>query len=180
MKTYLKLPLFIAMLFSLTVQANYRQHHAHVHGEAEMNLAITDNEILIEIISPGSDVVGFENQPKNDKQIAELAAAVNLLGTETSIITLEERGECHLSAKSVENTLEDNVEEPDLELEEDKKHGEFRVKYHFGCKDITEVTAIKTHWFTLFPDTETMKVNIVTDLIQKSDVLTLENSIILL
>ncbi|TFH92156.1 zinc uptake protein ZrgA [Vibrio ouci] len=42
-------------------------------------------------------------------------------------------------------------------------HGEFTVEYHFECSDIAKLDEINTNWFSHFPNTETIKVNVLTD-----------------
>ncbi|MFB9215651.1 zinc uptake protein ZrgA [Vibrio sinaloensis] len=42
-------------------------------------------------------------------------------------------------------------------------HGEFTVEYHFQCDNIAKLEAIDTSWFKLFPATEALKVNVLTD-----------------
>ena len=42
-------------------------------------------------------------------------------------------------------------------------HGEFTVEYHFDCNDISALNGIETQWFSHFPNTESLKVNVLTD-----------------
>jgi len=42
-------------------------------------------------------------------------------------------------------------------------HGEFTVEYHFECSDIAKLDEINTNWFSHFPNTESIKVNVLTD-----------------
>lgn len=42
-------------------------------------------------------------------------------------------------------------------------HGEFTVEYHYSCENISAVSEIETSWFTKFPSTESIKVNVLTD-----------------
>ena len=42
-------------------------------------------------------------------------------------------------------------------------HGEFTVEYHFECNDISKLTDIKTTWFSQFPTTESININVLTD-----------------
>ena len=51
-------------------------------------------------------------------------------------------------------------------------HGEFTVEYHYQCGDITKLNAIETSWFKLFPATEALKVNLLTD--EKQEALRLQ------
>jgi len=42
-------------------------------------------------------------------------------------------------------------------------HGEFTVEYHFECSDVAALDSIDTSWFSHFPTTESIKVNVLTD-----------------
>ncbi|GLO62069.1 hypothetical protein MACH09_25770 [Vibrio sp. MACH09] len=64
--------------------------------------------------------------------------------------------------------------------ESDKKggHGEFAVEYHFECAQISKITEIKTQWFELFPNTEEITVNLLTDTAQTTMDLTSKQPVI--
>ena len=42
-------------------------------------------------------------------------------------------------------------------------HGEFTIEYHFDCSDVTKLSSIETQWFSQFPSTESLKINVLTD-----------------
>ncbi|MCG6218209.1 zinc uptake protein ZrgA [Vibrio furnissii] len=45
----------------------------------------------------------------------------------------------------------------------DHQHGSFTVQYQYHCDQIQELKQIDTHWFQLFPSTQKMDVNLLTD-----------------
>ncbi len=51
-------------------------------------------------------------------------------------------------------------------------HGEFSVQYQFSCEDVAKVSQIDTQWFTHFPATEKVSVNLLTDSAQSATELT--------
>ena len=51
-----------------THQHEFIQHEAHIHGLVTFNIVQDGNELLVEINSPGNDVLGFEHQPKTDER----------------------------------------------------------------------------------------------------------------
>ncbi|USD60751.1 DUF2796 domain-containing protein [Vibrio sp. SCSIO 43140] len=57
-------------------------------------------------------------------------------------------------------------------------HGEFSVQYQFSCEDVAKVTQIDTQWFTHFPSTEKVSVNLLTDSAQSATELTSGNTTI--
>ena len=42
-------------------------------------------------------------------------------------------------------------------------HGEFTVEYHYECDNVSAISNIETSWFSQFPSTESIKVNLLTD-----------------
>ncbi|MGD8122917.1 zinc uptake protein ZrgA [Vibrio sp. TRT 2004] len=42
-------------------------------------------------------------------------------------------------------------------------HGEFTVEYHYQCDNVSAISNIETSWFSQFPSTESIKVNLLTD-----------------
>jgi hypothetical protein len=56
-----------------------RQHGAHVHGEAELKLALDGTSLELELELPGMDAVGFEHPPRDEAQKAAIAAAIATL-----------------------------------------------------------------------------------------------------
>ncbi|WP_047047698.1 ZrgA family zinc uptake protein, partial [Vibrio mexicanus] len=47
-------------------------------------------------------------------------------------------------------------------------HGEFTIEYHFHCEQLDKLNTIDTQWFTHFPSTETVDVNLLTDKAQSA------------
>ncbi len=45
-------------------------------------------------------------------------------------------------------------------------HGSFTAQYTFHCDDISKLNSIDTHWFTQFPATKEIDVNLLTDKVQ--------------
>lgn len=49
-------------------ETGYRALGAHVHGIGELNVAIDGEALLVELISPAMDLVGFEHAPRTEAQ----------------------------------------------------------------------------------------------------------------
>ncbi|MFA0415722.1 DUF2796 domain-containing protein, partial [Vibrio renipiscarius] len=61
---------------------------------------------------------------------------------------------------------------------EQGSHGEFTVEYHYQCGQIDQLEQIETQWFSLFPSTEKVHANILTDTQQKAADLNSKNTTI--
>lgn len=68
------LALVIGLSLAATANAEeYRQHEAHVHGHVEFNIAQDGKDLLIEITSPGADVVALSTLLKTPNKRRHLA-----------------------------------------------------------------------------------------------------------
>ncbi|HDM8210264.1 TPA: DUF2796 domain-containing protein [Vibrio harveyi] len=93
---------------SLTATANaeeYRQHEAHVHGHVELNIAQDGKDLLIEITSPGADVVGFEHAPENAEQENALNNAIAALKDTNKLFAINQQAKCVIEDVHVAHTL---------------------------------------------------------------------------
>ncbi|AIW15184.1 DUF2796 domain-containing protein [Vibrio tubiashii] len=188
MKNITPIALGITLAVSGIAQAcegGFRQHGAHVHGEVELNIAQDGKELLIEITAPGADVVGFEHAPKTDEQKHQLEDAIAKLNNASSVFTLASSAGCKVVHQSVSHTLGADNHDHDHDHDDHKGHdhhdehkghdhqehgghGEFTVEYHYACDDISTLSNIDTQWFTQFPNTEKLKVNVLTETKQAS------------
>ncbi|MFZ3420054.1 zinc uptake protein ZrgA [Vibrio harveyi] len=99
---------------SLTATANaeeYRQHEAHVHGHVEFNIAQDGKDLLIEITSPGADVVGFEHAPENAEQENALNNAIAALKDTNKLFAINQQAKCVIEDVHVAHTLEEESHE---------------------------------------------------------------------
>jgi len=100
------LALVIGLSLAATANAEeYRQHEAHVHGHVEFNIAQDGKDLLIEITSPGADVVGFEHAPENAEQEKALGDAVTALKNTDQLFAINKQAKCVIEDVHVSHTL---------------------------------------------------------------------------
>ncbi|WP_390338492.1 DUF2796 domain-containing protein [Vibrio harveyi] len=192
---------------SLTATANaeeYRQHEAHVHGHVEFNIAQDGKDLLIEITSPGADVVGFEHAPENAEQENALNNAIAALKDTNKLFAINQQAKCVIEDVHVAHTLgEESHEGHDHDKHDHDKHkdhdhddhhdhdghehheghdhehgghGEFTVEYRYHCDSVADLNSIDTTWFKQFPATESISVNLFTDTTQSATNLSKDNA----
>lgn len=129
--------LFLAGLGLAQESGGFVQQGAHVHGAAQLNIAQDANNLLIELISPAMNIVGFEYQPSRDEDIALLESALNTLSQPDNLLALSEQAECRLSHFEVKTDMaidqEDHHEHGDED--HDDKHDESGKKSHDHADD---------------------------------------------
>ena len=176
-----------------TNEEEKRDHKAHVHGEVTFNIAQDGEDLIIAISAPGADIVGFEHQPESAQEEATLKQALARLAKPESLFTLNQGAQCQLSDHLIEQSLpaheedhheEDSHDEHDEDHHEEDKHDEheenshaaFEIAYQYQCHDIAKLSAIKTNWFSFFPKTQEIHVNLLTDKSQSVLELTANNA----
>ncbi|EPW6851801.1 zinc uptake protein ZrgA [Vibrio parahaemolyticus] len=190
-------------LSTVATAEEYRQHSAHVHGHVEFNIAQDGSDLLLEITAPGADVVGFEHAPENADQEKTLQHAVATLEDSNALFAINPQAQCEIEEVHVEHSLGGQHEEHEHHDHEghdhdehahhdhDKHehdgheghahsehsdHGEFTVQYRFHCAQVGELSRIQTDWFNQFPSTESVNVNLFTDMTQSATSLTKSNT----
>nr|WP_082957053.1 MULTISPECIES: DUF2796 domain-containing protein [unclassified Vibrio] len=129
MKPLLPLSVLALAVTSVSSHAeeNFRQHGAHVHGSVEFNIAQDGNDLLVEILAPGADVLGFEHIPTNKKQQKVLDTAMAHLNSADSILTLSADAGCTLASKDVTHKLSgDEHEDHDHDKHEHHDHADHK------------------------------------------------------
>ncbi|NOH97079.1 DUF2796 domain-containing protein [Vibrio sp. 99-70-13A1] len=104
-RTLISLCIGLTASHSALAEEHFRSHDAHVHGHVEVNIAQDNNELLIEVTAPGSDVVGFEHAPTTPEQIKALEHATAMLNQPENLFAFS-NAQCELKFKSVSNSLE--------------------------------------------------------------------------
>ena len=156
---------------------------AHEHGHAALNIAIEDDGIEMELISPGADIVGFEHAPDTDADRAAVQDAIAKF--QKGLFTLPEAAGCELEAVGIYSSLlpdgkpihsgdhhhdEDHKDDhghgdkdddhkhddhkDDHAGHDDEEHAEFRVHFHYECNDTAALTGLSTSYFAEFPNAQ--------------------------
>ncbi|HHE0474069.1 TPA: DUF2796 domain-containing protein [Vibrio parahaemolyticus] len=190
-------------LSTVATAEEYRQHSAHVHGHVEFNIAQDGSDLQLEITAPGADVVGFEHAPENAEQEKTLQHAVATLEDSNALFAINPQAQCEIEEVHVEHSLGGQHEEHEHhdheghdhdehahhdhdkhdhdgheghDHSEHSDHGEFTVQYRFHCAQVGELSHIQTDWFNQFPSTESVNVNLFTDITQSATSLTKRNT----
>lgn len=93
-------PFILAALCALPAAGlaqDQRQLDAHEHGVSTAEIAVEGGTLVIDLFSPGMDIVGFEHAAESDADRHAVAAAVRQLSRPDEIVTLPEEAGCRLS-----------------------------------------------------------------------------------
>ena len=154
-----------------------RELGPHVHGIGSLAVAIEGNNIQMELIAPGMDIVGFEHEADTARQRRAVKAALADLKEPLNLFQLPEPAGCAVTSADVELVVEDRehihsareaeeVDETDGHEEakaddDDNHHSEFRAIYAFTCVDAAQVQSINFRFFDRFHDAHDLNVTFI-------------------
>lgn len=95
---------------------------AHEHGVAELSVAWSENDMVVDFISPTANVFGFEYEPTSDEDLAIVADRTEAL-TAPGVMTINPEAGCNL------------VGEAETDLEYEGSHAEITASWFFACSD---------------------------------------------
>jgi len=174
-------------------EAEHREHDAHVHGVATMNLAVGDHEVAVELETPAMNILGFEHPPRKEADHQAVKDAVASLQRGEEWLILTPAAGCRLETARVESALLDSAEHEEQEEHGDHEehedehahdenhddtHSEFHVSYVFYCDNPGELNAVQVNWFEGFPGMEKIELQAVTESRQIGGELTPDQTVI--
>ncbi|MBU2884355.1 DUF2796 domain-containing protein, partial [Gilvimarinus agarilyticus] len=90
---------------------------AHTHGVAHMTIAMADESIAVEIISPAANLVGFEHQAQSEREVSAVKKATKILHQPEKLLTFS-GGECSL----LDTELDISALKPNASDEHEHEH----------------------------------------------------------
>ena len=176
-------------------EQEHRQHGAHVHGIAALNLALEGKEVHIELDSPAANIVGFEHAPSSEADHAALGKAVAVLKNGDQLFRFNNEAGCRMEKAMVTSALleekhddheekgEHDHEEHEHEAHEHEEHegethSDIEAVYHFECDQPGKLTQLTVELFEAFPATEELNVQYVIESKQGAREITAKNHVV--
>jgi uncharacterized protein DUF2796 len=173
---------FAAMALAATASAiayaeEHRELGPHVHGHGNLNIAVEDKRVSMELEVPGMDIVGFEHDATTDDQKAAMEKAKAQLTLPLAVFKLPAAAGCTVADAKVAVEAEhhhdsdadenhdhdhDKAAGEDHDHDEHEGHKEFHVTYVLDCAKPASITSIDFDYFKLFAGAHDLTVNIVT------------------
>ena len=124
---------------------------AHVHGQANMTIAMDRQTVVVEVSIPGFDVVGFEHEPADSQQVLAIDTAIEALKDTDNWLSFEQ-GSCQKGDVNIENPL------APAESEGHSKHQNFEIVVHYMCDNPNELRSMILTIHHEFPSIEETEV----------------------
>ncbi len=165
-------------------QQGFRQHDAHEHGTAQLNVAVDGNQLLIELSSPAANLVGFEHEPTSDEDIDQATTAAQVLHDASQMFATPFAANCAIDRVKVEMPwdLQGSLKPGTLPAEQHAAHehdhgdhSDIEAEYSYTCGNPESLTELDMVLFQTFPATERVHVQYITATNQGSVELTTYN-----
>jgi hypothetical protein len=159
----LRILLALAVFVTLPVYAReHEQHEAHVHGHAELLVAMDARDLEIEFHSPLMNLAGFEHPPRNASEQQQIMAAGKLLQQAEMLFSLPAEAGCSLQDLDIELPFHEDEADTHTEHTPDI-HTDFSGRYRYKCESPAELRQFRVQLFDQFPLIETIQVQVISD-----------------
>ncbi|MGD8909039.1 MAG: DUF2796 domain-containing protein [Chromatiales bacterium] len=173
---FLSISLFSVSGQLYATESEHEQHEAHVHGEAQLLIALEGDTLEIEFLSPAMNIVGFEHQPQTETQADAVEAAIDTLKQPHLLFSLPSAAKCDPVTIEVETPLSKHDAHAHEHAHKEESHSDFTSHYHFQCGDISRLDRIEIELFKRFPGTHLIEVQSISNNGQQKIDLTPEHS----
>lgn len=172
---------------------------AHVHGVAELTIAIEGKSLEVQFASPAMNLVGFEHKATSAEQMATVKKVETQLNESDALFviagngckpakavidvsSLKGDGDSHSDKEHdhghAHNHAHADTDDQHHEEEPDDSHSEITAHYQFECKNETAVSSIAIQLFQRFPQIEKINAMWVTPTTQGAETLTAKQPVI--
>lgn len=149
-------------------EAIAHSHDPHVHGEAELGIAVDGATVTIEFKSPLWNLLGFERAPETEVEKAAAEEARKTLADPGALFDFGGRAGCRPIETHVSLAGDDENDGDHEEGHSHRHHGahpddedghlDASATYVFTCADPARIGRVATALFARFPNLERLKV----------------------
>lgn len=159
---------------------------SHVHGLSEMTIAVENQTLEIELISPAMNLVGFEHKAETKTDITAVKKAESLLKHSHKMFSFS-GGNCKLIKQSIDissiksahhHTEHAHEHKHEYEQHHENSHNEVIAHYYYHCEKSSELTTITVTAFDLFSGIEQIHTMWLTEVQQSAAILSTKNNVI--
>ena len=154
----------------------HRQHGAHVHGHAELAVAMDGPALEINLTSPAANFLGFEHAPQTQEQEAAVEVLEKTLADPANLFEISAAAECALTASKIEmGGLEaghhDHEEHGHTDHDhdahdhegKDERHTDIEARYSLTCAKPGALKSITVSVFSEFSGFEEIDAVILSE-----------------
>lgn len=144
---------------------------AHVHGVATLQLALDDSLLHLNLSSPLDSLLGFEHQPRTEKQKTAVRHMADQLHQAERLFQPTVAARCTLKTYSLESPVLETGKHKEHE-HEGHEHADLDAEFVFYCAKPNELRDLEVNLFTYFPGLLRLKTEAATPRGQSAAMLT--------
>lgn len=152
MKPALK-TLIAAILAALPLPALAHEPGAHVHGVAKLQVAVDGNTLTLNFESPLDNLLGFEHQPRSEKQKAAVRAMAQRLNQPATLFLPTSAASCAPASTKLESPLLEPAKKSD-------DHADLDAEFVFKCAQPGELRGMEVRLFDAFRNLRRLDVQV--------------------
>ncbi|MBC7185332.1 MAG: DUF2796 domain-containing protein [Marinobacter sp.] len=127
---------------------------AHRHGQAELQLAIAENQIELFFTSPAYNLLGFEHRATTEEEKALVTETTGWLSKTALVDTAEDS--CTVVNSTVNHQADGNDHSHDHK--DESSHSDFEITQMLSCSGLDASEAFSTPLTARFPEIEHLNV----------------------
>jgi Protein of unknown function (DUF2796) len=158
------------LIFSFDLGAAEKRHHdAHVHGVAEINIAVDGAKATVEFRAPAESLMGFEHEAKSESDKKKRDAALEQLRMKRDqMVLFDPKLGCKSSEMKtlvVEEKTTRAEEQPGKDKDQKKsaEHREVHGAFSVACDKPLAGSRVKFGVYKAFRDIQEIKVQVLSD-----------------
>ena len=130
---------------------------SHLHGTAQLTLALEGNALEISFESPAANIVGFEHKATDEKQIKVVKQAKQKL--QAADLFSFSGSDCSLKKTEIDmsSVIEEGHQHNDRE-----GHSEISANYRYECSTREKLETVSVNLMSRFPAVKTLEVRWLT------------------
>jgi hypothetical protein len=143
-------------------EQEHEQYAAHMHGEANLLVALEGDLLEIELDSPAINIVGFEHNPRDPGQEQIIQQAAAQLRQPDRLFTLPAAAGCVVEGVELHFPQSETPAAGDAgEDHPDEAHQDIEARYRYRCTAAARLKQITLNLFDLFPATAEVEAQVI-------------------
>lgn len=168
----MKTTLALLSLLWLSPRSFASEHAAHEHGVGNLNIAIEQSKIVMELRLPGDTAYGFEHQAKSKKEKEAVAKAKSELSNPSEFFKIDPKFGCEFKLTKVDPYVTDDDDHDEDHHGHGHDHGDSHAELHASYQGVCKVAlkdgGIDLRLDKVLPRLHELRVQIISDSIQTS------------
>ena len=147
--------LFAFTLPLLASAHEVRQQGPHVHGQANVQVAVDGGVVEVRFQAPGMGILTFERPPASETETAELKRALSILDGGKWLAFPDAAG-CSMISHEAEakgfSAVANQAHDHDAHGHGGHHHAGFEAALQFRCRDVSKLTHVQLDLASQFPN----------------------------